>query len=210
MNDWIYLSFALTMLAAQFSPGPDMLLLLKNAVNHPLRAGIFTVLGICCGLGIHTAVAILGLAAAFRANPTVFRVFAWTGAAYLAWLAVKLLTSLRAKPVGPEGGVEARGEKPLGDSAAFRQGFLTNMTNAKAFLFLAAFIAAALKHDNSTLRKAILAGIILGQALVFWSLFVWLLKRPLMRSAYLRAENALNLVFGVLLLLVAAQVAWGF
>ena len=38
-----YLSFAVILLLAQFSPGPDMLLLLKNAVNHPLRAGLWTV-----------------------------------------------------------------------------------------------------------------------------------------------------------------------
>lgn len=207
MTDWLsYGQFGLTMLAAQFSPGPDMLLLLKNAVNHPLRAGILTVLGIAAGLLVHTTVACLGLAAVFKSNPLAFRLFTWTGAAYLIYVALRILLSLRQQSQ-PGTITETAGEHPISDGEAFRQGLLTNLTNAKAFLFLASFLAASLSVDSSSTRKWVLGAIIIGQALVFWSLFVWLLRRRVIRAAYLRAERPLNLAFALLLILIAIRVA---
>lgn len=199
------LQFSLTMLAAQFSPGPDMILLLKAAVNHPLRAGLLTVVGIVCGLAVHCAIAALGLGAMLQANPMIFRGMLLVGAIYLGWLGVKLLLSLRAKP--EEISLSGNHERAMSDKAAFLQGFITNITNAKAFLFLTSFIASGLSHDTSAGRKWILVAIILGQALFFWSLLVWLLKRRAIRQWYQRAERALNGIFGILLLTIAVQMA---
>ena len=49
------------MVIGQFSPGPDMLLLTKNALNHTFRAALFTVAGITTGIVVHTLVALTGL-----------------------------------------------------------------------------------------------------------------------------------------------------
>ena len=200
------LQFSLTMLVAQFSPGPDMLLLLKSAVNHPLRAGLITIWGICCGLAVHCCAAAFGLGSLLKLYPRVFQVLLISGALYLTWLGVKLLRSVLHKPeeapVAPDGG------QPLSDGAAFRVGLLTNLSNAKAFLFLTSLLATALLDDASGGRKAILIGIILGQALVFWSLFLWLLKRPRIAALYRNSQRPINALLGLLLLLAAVQIAF--
>lgn len=206
MNSALILQFSLTMLAAQFSPGPDMLLLLKAAVNHPLRGGLFIVLGIVAGLSIHCAVAALGLSAIIQANPVAFQIMMICGAIYLSWIAYKLFRSLRSEPAEPL--LTSNGGHEISDGGAFLQGFLTNITNAKAFLFLTSFIASGLRDDPGPGRKWLLIGIIIGQALVGWSLFLWLLKRPLLRHGYLKLERPLNAVFAVLLLAIASQMAW--
>jgi threonine efflux protein len=197
-----YLGFALVMLMAQFSPGPDMLLLLKNAVNHPLRAGLCTVLGIVCGLTVHTTLALTGVTVIFQQSPAAARLLSAAGGLYLLWLAVKLLRSALPKPAATT--PASAGEQPLSDRAAFLQGLLTNLLNVKAVLFLLSFTAAALKTDASPARAAIIAAIVLGQALVFWMLFVWLLKHPGIAARYRHAERPLNLLFGLGLLLLAA------
>jgi threonine efflux protein len=191
------------MLAAQFSPGPDMLLLLKAAVNHPLRNGLVTILGIVAGLAIHCALGALGLSVLLQTNPWVFKVLLAAGAGYLGWLGIKLLLSLRdhSSPAA----VRQLSSKPQSYREAFLQGFLTNITNVKAFLFLTSFLTAGLSHDGSAARRWILVGIILGQALCLWSGFLWLLKRPPLLSAYQRLERPLNGLFGLLLLMLAAQ-----
>lgn len=203
MNEPLILQFCLTMLAAQFAPGPDMILLLKCAVNHPLRAGLLTVLGIVLGLSIHSAVAALGLGVLLQANPLVFRGLMLVGAIYLLWLAGKLLLSLRSAAPATTAATTTVGT--LSDGGAFLQGFLTNITNAKAFLFLTSFIAAGLRDDSGPGRKWLLVGIIIGQALVGWSLFLWLLKRPVLMRQYLRLQMPLNALFGILLLAIALQ-----
>ena len=199
-----YLSFALFMLLAQFSPGPDMLLLLKNAMNHPLRAGLWTVAGIVAGLTVHTSLALTGVSLLLKTTPVAANAVSIAGGLYLGWLAFVLLRSvIKTTAVSAESAITAV-EAPLPDRAAFLQGLITNLLNPKAALFLVSVLAAWTARDGSTANKFALTGIILGQALVFWSLFVWLLKRPVIRRRYLRSERVLNSIFGLGLAIIAA------
>lgn len=202
-----YLAYALIMLMAQFSPGPDMLLLLRNAVNHPLRAGLCTVLGIVCGLTVHTTLALTGVAVIFRQSPAAARILGAAGGLYLLWLAYKLLRSVLQKPAAATGAT-ASAEAEISDQAAFLQGLITNLLNPKAALFLLSSLAAAMGPNPDLGRKLIFAGIILGQALVFWSLFVWLLKLPGASFLYRRAERGLNALFGLGLAGLALHSLW--
>lgn len=198
-----YLTFALFMLAAQFSPGPDMLLLLKNAVNHPLRAGLWTVAGIVAGLTIHTALALTGVSLILKTSPAVAGTVSVVGGLYLGWLAFLLLRGVCRQPVPVDSETGEKAESPLPCRAAFLQGLITNLLNPKAALFMLVVLATWTAEDSGTGHKLVLAGIILGQALVFWSLFVWLLKRPPVRRLYLRSERVLNAVFGLGLAAIA-------
>ena len=192
-----YAAFAVVMLLAQFSPGPDMLLLLKNAVNHPLRAGLWTVAGIAVGLMVHTTLALTGLSIVIRDSANAARVLNLAGGLYLGWLAFQLLASVCRRPVSESVAGVARTETPLAASAAFSQGLVTNLLNPKAAIFILSVLAASVGPGSSIGRKLAFASIVVGQALVFWSLFVWLLKRPPVRRLYLSSERALNLLFGL-------------
>lgn len=200
------LQFSLTMLVAQFSPGPDMLLLLKVAVNHRLRAGLIAIWGICCGLAVHCCAAAFGLGSLLKTYPRVFQLMLIAGALYLTWLAVKLLQSVFQEQDDKH--LDAGEEQELSDGAAFRLGLLTNLSNAKAFLFLTSLLATALQVDAEGGRKAILIGIIISQALLFWSLFLWLLKRPQIAALYRNSRRPINALLGLLLLLAAIQIAF--
>ncbi|HWB07198.1 MAG TPA: LysE family transporter [Verrucomicrobiales bacterium] len=193
-----YLAFAVIMLLAQFSPGPDMLLLLKNAVNHPLRAGLLTVSGIVVGLCVHTTLALTGIALVFHNSPAAARVLGIAGGLYLAWLAFQLFRSVfTARPPEVHAARKAGVETPLSDKAAFLQGLITNLLNLKAVLFILSVLVYDIGKDNSLSRKLVYGMIIVVQALVFWSLFVRLLKRPAVRSRYLSWERPLNFLFGL-------------
>src|SRR4026208_383720 len=107
-----YLAFAFVMLVAQFSPGPDMLLLLKNAVNHPLRAGLWTVAGIALGLTVHTTLALTGLSIISRDSATAARILNLCGGLYLGWLSFQLLASVIRRPAPESVNGIARTETP--------------------------------------------------------------------------------------------------
>ena len=197
--------FSLVMLLGQFSPGPDMLLLLRNATAHPMRVGLMTVLGIACGLVLHTAAALAGLAVLFARVPAAARGLSIAGGLYLGWLAWRLLRSA----VQPAGDVAAeddvRKQETVSPGQAWLQGFLTNLLNPKAVIFLAGVLSAFLTPETSFATRAACWGIVVGQALVFWSLFVWLLHRGPVRAFYVRAERWLNVLFGLALAAVAVQ-----
>jgi len=199
-----YLTFAIVMLLAQFSPGPDMLLLLKNAVNHPLRAGLWTVLGIVAGLTVHTTLALTGVSLIIRTSAVAAGVLNVCGGLYLGWLAFQLLRSVwksrNAEAVSSGGSGTLT---PLAGREAFLQGLITNLLNPKAALFLLGVLAAGAGPGSTLAHKLGYAAIILGQALVFWSLFVWLLQRGPVRRHYLNSQRRLNLLFGTGLAVLA-------
>lgn len=199
-----YLAFSLWMLAAQFSPGPDMLLLIRNSLAHPARAGLFTVLGIAAGLTVHLTAVFTGLALAVRNSPAWFSGLMLVGGVWLIWLGLQVIRS-RPAPVTAMGPVR---RLPLGDGAAFLQGLLTNLTNLKAILFLATVMLAWLGENDGWSRKGAAAAIILGQALLFWSLFVLALQHPVVRRGWHRTARPLHLIFGLGLILLGAGAVW--
>jgi threonine efflux protein len=200
------LAFSLLMLGAQFSPGPDMLLLTRNALLQSQRAALLTVLGIALGLAVHCTLILGGVAVMLARSPVAFTVLRVAGGLYLGWLGTSLLVSIRRIPnqdvVGKSAGpvLTARG--------AFAQGLLTNLLNAKAILFLLATLTAFHPTGSPGWRKWALGGIVIGQAVVFWSLFVLALNWSPVRTFFVRRAAWVNGFFGVLLLIAALAALW--
>jgi threonine/homoserine/homoserine lactone efflux protein len=168
-----YVWFSLVMLLGQFSPGPDMLLLMKNALSLPLRTAWCTVLGIAVGLMVHTGVALGGLSVLLVRSPVAGRVLGLCGGLYLGWLAWKLLRS--AVSGGTTGGIEGRAEV-LTPRGAFVQGLVTNLLNPKAVIFLASVLAAML--------TLVVAPLIIAIA--------WLTFRPLLAGSRSRRDPTVD------------------
>jgi threonine/homoserine/homoserine lactone efflux protein len=194
------------MWAAQFSPGPDMLLLMKNAVTQSRTAALGTVAGIVCGLGVWCFLIVSGLAVLLRETPGALQWLRVAGGLYLVWLGFQLLWSLRRPALSAEAPVGARG---LGFRGGFAQGLTTNLLNAKAVLFLIGSFAAFHPPGSPPWLKWALGGIILGQAAVGWSAFVCLLGWAPLRTWFLRWQRPWNAVFGILLLAAGITAACG-
>ncbi len=198
------LAFSAFMWLAQFSPGPDMLLLMKNAVNHTRRAALASVLGIVTGLCFHCAVVLSGLVLVLQKTPGFFPFLRTAGGLYLAWLGGRLLWSLRQKQTTSTDGAPPA----LTGRGGFAQGLMTNLLNVKAVLFLIGAMTAFLPSEAPPWGKWALAGIVLGQALVGWAAFVALLGWAPVRTWFLRWQRPWNAVFGALLLAFGVGALW--
>ncbi len=128
-----YLSFLLfaTVLAA--APGPDTFLTLRASVVGGRRRGLVTMSGITIAGALQGVLAATGLGAVLAASEPVFLTIRWAGVAYLTWLG---LTALR-DALRRDGSVWAvAGDAPrVRTWAAFRQGFVCNITNPKVLAF---------------------------------------------------------------------------
>ena len=69
------------------SPRARQHFVLLQSAQRGWRAGMAVVVGLCCGLVVHTGAVALGLAAVFAASAVAFTVLKLLGAAYLAYLA---------------------------------------------------------------------------------------------------------------------------
>lgn len=128
-----YLSFLLfaTVLAA--APGPDTFLTLRASVVGGRRRGLVTMAGITIAGGLQGVLAATGLGAVLAASEPVFLTIRWAGVAYLTWLGVTALRDALRR----DGSVWAvAGDAPrVRARAAFRQGFICNITNPKVLAF---------------------------------------------------------------------------
>ncbi len=111
-------------------PGPGTFALLTSTGKGGFRAGAAATLGVIVGDQVLLWLAVAGVAALLATHPTVFGAVRWAGAAYLAWIGLKLLFS-----------------KPGSDSSPVRiephhyarQALLITVLNPKAIVFYMAF-----------------------------------------------------------------------
>jgi leucine efflux protein len=110
-------------------PGPGTFALLTSTAKGGFAAGAAATLGVIVGDQVLLWLAVGGVAALLAANPAVFQAVQYAGAAYLAWIGLKLLFARDgdASPIH----IEPR------DYA--RQAFLITLLNPKAIVFYMAF-----------------------------------------------------------------------
>ncbi|MEC7358363.1 MAG: LysE family translocator [Verrucomicrobiota bacterium] len=192
------------MLAGQFTPGPDFLLVVKVSLNHGKKSGIFTSLGITIGLIIHCTIAITGLAFLFNSSEPLGETIKYAGSMYLAYLSFRLF--YLAKKHSSSGPFEKNKEpKSLSNGLAFLQGFLTNLLNPKVVIFISAMLSGFISPESSLHVKLAYATIIIVQGFVFWALFSVALQATLIRKTFLANQKIFNITFAFLLLAVAVR-----
>lgn len=199
-------AFAGVMALGQFSPGPDMILLTRTALKSGVRSGVKTACGIACGLSVHATLAVGGVALALEHSAPVKVALQWLAAAYLLWLAYRILGEVFAVV---SSGAKREREVDSSERGPFRQGLLCNLLNPKAAVFLMAVSAPFLRGDRADWWPFAIWGIMVGQAFVLWSLWAFLLQWMPLRKGYQRAELWIDGLFGIVLLVLAIRVLVG-
>jgi leucine efflux protein len=123
-------AFCVAILLFLALPGPGTFALLTSTGKGGFRAGAAATLGLIVGDQVLLWLAVAGVAALLAANPLLFNAVQYAGAAYLAWIGLKLLL-------------------PRGDGSASpvrieprhyaRQAFFITLLNPKAIVFYMAF-----------------------------------------------------------------------
>ncbi|MFH8938808.1 LysE family translocator [Streptomyces griseosporeus] len=182
-------------------PGADFTVVVRSALASR-RAGLACALGVACGLLLHTALAVAGVAAVLAAVPALFRAVQLAGGAYVLYLGVRTLRTLRAQSAGVTDRAEAA-PRPL------RQGFLTNALNPKAPLTFLSLLPQFVPAGSTAVpRTLLLALIVVALALVWFpavALLVdrlgrWLRRPKAARAVTLATGTALTLLGSGLLL----------
>jgi len=138
------LAFSAAALVLLLIPGPAVLYIVSQSVEHGRRAGLTATLGVHTGTMVHLTAAALGLSAILVSSSLAFTTVKLLGAAYLIYLGLRALLGAD----DPEKAPAAR-EVRLG--RIFRQGVLVNVTNPKTALFFFAFLPQFLDRSAGRL-----------------------------------------------------------
>lgn len=138
-----------------------MFLILSKAITGNSRSGYRAVMGIGCGLLVHVFLTAFGLSAILYASEVALQTFKYVGAAYLLYLSWKILTE--SVPQTLEHDKKMSAAPAYADRRSFVQGFLTNVLNPKAALFVMALLPQFVVQGATPIWLQIL---VLGSTLV--------------------------------------------
>ncbi|MGE8111539.1 LysE family transporter [Pseudomonas sp. NPDC086566] len=135
MSMEVWLGFFAACWVISLSPGAGAIASMSSGLQYGFWRGYWNALGLQLGLVMQIAIIAAGVGAILAASATAFQLIKWFGVGYLVYLAYK---QWRALPMDmtDESAVRPIG-KPL--SLVFR-GFLVNVSNPKALVFMLAVL----------------------------------------------------------------------
>ncbi|MCX7305807.1 MAG: LysE family translocator [Hyphomicrobiales bacterium] len=193
------LSFALTSLLIELTPGPNMTYLALVAARDGRRSGFATVAGVALGLATVGAIAAFGVAELIQSSRFLYDGLRWAGVLFLLYLAWEGWTM----------SAEAAAGEAQSDFRYFLRGLITNLLNPKAAVFYIAVLPTFIDATRPILPQTVslTAIYVLVATLVHGTIVVLAgALRPILNNP--RREKAARRVLSALLACVAIWFAW--
>lgn len=141
------LTFTLTVLIIELTPGPNMAWLAVLSAGEGRRAGLAAVAGIALGLGLVGLAAALGLGTVIERSDLLYGVLRWGGVSFLFYLAWE-----GWRDAGEAAPVEAS----QGLRRYFLRGLVINLLNPKAALFYIAVFPEFIDPAGPVAQQAVM------------------------------------------------------
>lgn len=184
------------------SPGPDFIVVVKNAVSRGRRHGIATAVGAAGGMVVHTTYSLLGVALIISKSILLFGIVKAAGACYLLWIGARAILLDRASAAD----LPPADAAPVALHKSLAQGFLTNALNPKATLFFLSIFSLVIAPSTPTAIK-LLYGAEMVLATGLWFSFVAVfLTAPAVQRHYQAFGHWLDRVMGAVLLALGAKI----
>jgi threonine/homoserine/homoserine lactone efflux protein len=147
MSFHTWLLFAAAYLLTTISPGPNVLLVIRNSVRYGNRGAAASVAGNLLAQGVVVALVALGVGAVLTTLPPLFVAMKVLGAAYLMYLGIRQLRS-GGKKQATQTAVVASPAYTFDRKKVFREALLVSGSNPKTMIFLSAFMPQFIDHER--------------------------------------------------------------
>jgi len=177
-----------------YSPGPGNMFFAALGARAGLPAAVSALAGYHLATVIVTVLIGLGFATVVPNSGMFAQVMRFAGAGYVAWLGWRFMSA------------EAGAKDQAGRLAGFWSGVLLLALNPKAYVIIGLMFSQFLQSGTGVVAISVVFTLNNLLAFVLWTLLGDQLTR-LFRGP--QTGRRLNLVFGVMLIIVALWMAWG-
>ena len=184
------LPLAMFAFVSSVTPGPNNVMLTASGASFGYRRSVPHTLGICLGVVLMVLLIGAGLGKLFEAEPRIYTLLKYVGAAYLIWLAWKI-----ARSASVDQGQS--GNRPL----SFLQAAAFLWVNPKAWIMAVGVVATYTPREGffvNLLLSALVLGLVNYPSISVWTLFGSTVGRALRTPRALRTFN--GVMAGLLLL----------
>ncbi len=182
-------------------PGQTVAMMLRQAIVGGTKTAYTTLIGTSSALIFWGAASAIGLSQIFARSQAAYTALKFAGVAFLTFLALQTLWSLRKE----FGKFDYEGNAKTGLGPAFRLGLITNLTNVKAAVFAVAFIPAFVPADFSLGWGILILSIVQAFVSASWySFLISIIGRATTTLAKPKVRRALTAFSAVGILFLAA------
>ncbi|WP_432461005.1 LysE family translocator [Agarivorans sp. QJM3NY_25] len=185
MDYWLFL---LLCLAATFSPGPAVLLVVKNAANYGVNYSLSGILGNITAMLCLASLSAAGLGAIILASTLMFTAIKVVGGIYLIYLGLKSWLASRTLSLSNDAPPQL---DTISRKKLFREAYIVGVSNPKAIAFYTALFPQFIHHDQAMPEQFLLLGGTFALC-SFSALLVYALTSKQL-SPYLRKQNVSRL-----------------
>ena len=194
-----FFTVALLHFFAVSSPGPDFILVTRQAIKLGRKAAIYTSLGIGIGILIHSLAAITGLTLLISSNPYLFLCMKLAASLYLFYLG--LMSIIQTSETGND--IATTDSSELN---SFLIGFITNVLNPKAIIFFVTLFSIVLNNSTSAALLTFY-GLYMSAATFLWFLLIsYVFTNKNLIEKYFYVLPAFEKIIGILLIIIASQI----
>jgi threonine/homoserine/homoserine lactone efflux protein len=194
-------AFMATAFLLALVPGQTVAMMLRQAIVGGTKTAYTTLIGTSSALVFWGAASAIGLSQIFARSQAAYTALKFAGVAFLTFLALQTLWSLRKE----FGKFDYEGNAKTGLGPAFRLGLITNLTNVKAAVFAVAFIPAFVPADFSLGWGILILSIVQAFVSASWySFLISIIGRATTTLAKPKVRRALTAFSAVGILFLAA------
>lgn len=197
----LWLSLVVICVMGAMSPGPSLAVVLKHSIHGSMKNGMLAAISHGLGVGFYAVASLLGLGALMLQFPTVFQILVYFGAAYLAYLGIKILL---AKPSGDELQVAQQSGSA---QQALQDGFAIAFLNPKLAVFFLALFSQFIDPENLTFEVGLIMCLTVFVIDTGWYLLVAALTEfSKKRFGFTLANPWLDKLLGIIFIILAIRV----
>ncbi|MGZ5984760.1 MAG: LysE family translocator [Caulobacteraceae bacterium] len=181
MSPAIFAGLLVFAIAASITPGPNNLMLMASGSAFGLKRTAPHMAGVIIGFGAMTAAVGLGLAGVLKAAPILYAVLRWGAAAYILYIAWRMVTAK-----GP--GVGGTDGKPI----SFLGAVAFQWINPKAWVMALGAVGTYAEHDRflvDVVTISVTMMLVTVPSSLTWTSFGANIRRWLKKPHHLKAFN---------------------
>lgn len=193
MSLQVWFAYMLACWVISVSPGAGAIASMSSGLNYGFRHGYWNAIGLQVALVLQIMVVAAGVGVLFATTPLAFQAVKWFGVAYLLYLAYLQWTA-------PVKDIEIQQEKRDKSALALLlNGFVVNISNPKAIVFLLAVLPQFLDLSKSQwIQYLIMAATMITIDLIVMAGYTGLASKVLRLLRSPRQQKYLNRGFAVM------------
>ncbi len=185
---------------AWLTPGPLFVLIIRNSLVYSRKTGIWTACGIALGNMTHILYSVTGISLLIQNSVSAFTLIKFLGVIYLSYLGIK---TFFLKIETPNERVHEK-KHDISPISAVRIGFLTNVLNPNASLFFASIFAGVFASGAPLWVVGFLMIAMPCNSFLMASLFSLFFTQKKVQLFYVKFDQVINKLLGVILIILAA------